>query len=78
MTAAEAPLALALSGALTTVTVAERRDEILRKVCTPKPCIMRSERGMARSLIAHISMCVVSGIREAKSQNVSWALAACG
>lgn len=31
MTAAEAPEALALSGALTTVTVAERRDEILRR-----------------------------------------------
>jgi hypothetical protein len=39
---------------------------------------MRSERGMARSDMAHTSMCMVSGINEAKSQNVSCAEAACG
>ena len=49
-----------------------------RKVWTPKPSIMRRLRGMARSDMAHISMCVVSGISEAKSQKVSCALAACG
>ena len=50
-----------------------------RKVCTPKPCIMRKLRGRARSDITHISMCGrLSGISDTKSQNVSWALAACG
>lgn len=34
--------------------------------------------GMARSDISHISMWVDSGMSETKSQNVSWALAACG
>ena len=33
---------------------------------------------MARSDMAHISMCVISGDSEAKSQKVSCALAACG
>ncbi len=33
---------------------------------------------MARSLIAHMIMCIDSGISEMKSQNVSWADAACG
>jgi hypothetical protein len=42
-----------------------------RKVCTPKPSIIRSERGMPRSDIAHMIMCVLSGVREMKSQNVS-------
>ena len=32
-----------------------------RKVWTPKPSIMRSERGMARSDIAHIIMCMRLG-----------------
>jgi hypothetical protein len=32
-----------------------------RKVCTPKPSIMRSERGMVRSDIAHMSMWVALG-----------------
>ena len=45
---------------------------------TPKPSMKRSERGMARSDIVHSTMCVASGIREMKSQKVSWALAACG
>ena len=33
---------------------------------------------MVRSDIAHISMCMLSGMSVAKSQNVSWAEAACG
>ena len=49
-----------------------------RKLCTPKPSIMRSERGMVRSLIAHMIMCIDSGVSEMKSQSVSWALVACG
>ena len=49
-----------------------------RKVWMPKPSIIRSERGMARSDIAHISMWVASGISEAQSQNVSCAVPACG
>ena len=40
---------------------------------TPNPSIMRSERGIARSDIAHMIMCVDSGISPTKSQNVSWA-----
>jgi hypothetical protein len=49
-----------------------------RKVWTPKPSMVRRERGMVRSLIAHMIMWVDSGIRLMKSQKVSWALAACG
>jgi len=49
-----------------------------RKVWTPKPSMWRSERGTARSDIAHISMCMLSGISETKSQKVSCAEAACG
>ena len=44
----------------------------------PNPSIIRSERGMAGSDMAHISMWVDSGISDAQSQNVSWALPACG
>ena len=44
-----------------------------RKVWTPKPSIMRNERGMVRSDIAHMIMCVDSGISPMKSQNVSCA-----
>jgi hypothetical protein len=44
-----------------------------RKVCTPKPSIMRRLRGMPRSDITHISMWMVSGISEMKSQKVSCA-----
>ncbi len=33
---------------------------------------------MVRSLMCHMIMCIDSGISEMKSQNVSWALAACG
>lgn len=51
---------------------------INRKVWTPKPSIVRKERGMVRSLIAHMIMCDDSGISPMKSQKVSWALAACG
>ena len=39
---------------------------------------MRSDRGSVRSDMAHISIWVVSGISDAKSQNVSCADAACG
>ena len=44
----------------------------------PNPSIMRSDRGMARSDITQSSMCMLSGSRETKSQNVSCAEAACG
>ena len=44
-----------------------------RKVWTPKPSMNRNERGMARSDIVHITMCVASGIKEMKSQKLSWA-----
>ena len=44
----------------------------------PKPSIMRSERGMARSDMTQMTMCMLSGISEMKSQNVSCAEAACG
>ena len=49
-----------------------------RKVWTPKPSIMRKERGMARSDICHSVMWVDSGMSEAKFQKVLWALCACG
>ena len=45
---------------------------------TPKPSIIRYDRGMARSDIAHMSMCGDSGISDTKSQNVVWAVCACG
>ncbi|MNU04658.1 hypothetical protein D3C72_2491580 [compost metagenome] len=51
---------------------------ISRKVLTPNPSIMRRDRGIARSDMAHMTMCVLSGIRLMKSQKVSWALAAWG
>ena len=35
-------------------------------------------RGIARSDITHMIMCIDSGISEMKSQKVSWAEAACG
>ena len=38
----------------------------------------RNERGIARSDITHISMCVDSGISDTKSQKLSCADAACG
>ncbi len=38
----------------------------------------RNERGIARSDMIHISMCVDSGVREAKSQKLSCAVCACG
>ena len=49
-----------------------------RKVWTPKPSIVAKLRGMARSLITHISMWALSGVSETKSQNVSCADCACG
>ena len=45
---------------------------------TPKPSIIRKLRGMARSDMTHMIMCMDSGMREMKSQNVSWAEAAWG
>ena len=47
-----------------------------RKVCTPKPSMVRNERGMARSDIAHITWWVASVCSETKSQNVSCAVCA--
>ena len=44
-----------------------------RKVWTPKPSMNRNDLGMARSDIVHITMWVASGIREMKSQKLSWA-----
>ena len=44
----------------------------------PKPSIMRRLRGIARSDMTHMIMCIDSGMSEMKSQNVSWAEAACG
>ena len=49
-----------------------------RKLWTPKPSMNRYERGIARSDIVHITMCVASGISEMKSQKLSWADWACG
>ena len=49
-----------------------------RKVWTPKPSMVRYERGMPRSDIAHITWCVASVWVDTKSQNVSWAVCACG
>ena len=48
------------------------------KVCTPNPSIMRRLLGIARSLMAHIIMCILSGMREMKSQKVSCAEPAWG
>ena len=38
----------------------------------------RNERGMARSDITHMIMCMLSGVSEMKSQKVSCADCACG
>jgi hypothetical protein len=43
-----------------------------------KPFDGAQAAGMVRSLMIHITMCMDSGISEMKSQNVSWAEAACG
>ena len=45
---------------------------------TPKPSIMRNERGMARSDMIHMTMCMLSGVSEMKSQKVSCAVCAWG
>jgi hypothetical protein len=45
-------------------------------VWTPKPSIILKLLGMARSDIAHMIMCMDSGINDTKSQNVSCAEAA--
>src|ERR1035437_4746407 len=44
---------------------------ISRKLCTPKPSIIRNERGMVLSDMIHITICMDSGVSEMKSQNVS-------
>ena len=49
-----------------------------RKVWTPKPSIVRNERGMPRSLMFHMTWCVASVCSDTKSQNVSWADCAWG
>ncbi len=49
-----------------------------RKVWTPKPSIMRNERGIARSDIVHMIMWKLSGVRLMKSQKLSCAEAAWG
>ena len=49
-----------------------------RKVWTPKPSIVRNDRGMARSRHDPHHMWVDSGCRETKSQKVSCADWACG
>ncbi len=43
-----------------------------------KPSIKRKERGMARSDMTHMIMCMDSGVRLMKSQKLSWADWACG
>ncbi len=49
-----------------------------RKVWTPKPSMVRKERGIARSDMTHMIMWKLSGVRLMKSQKLSWAEAACG
>ncbi|RAO58050.1 hypothetical protein PSN01_02968 [Micromonospora saelicesensis] len=49
-----------------------------RKVCTPKPSIVRYERGMPRSDMFQMVWCCASVCSDTKSQKVSWALCACG
>ena len=49
-----------------------------RKVWTPKPSIVRYERGMPRSLMFHMTWWVASVCSETKSQKVSCADCACG
>lgn len=41
---------------------------------TPKPCIMRNERGIPRSLMTQLNICVASEWRYWKSQKLLWAL----
>ena len=49
-----------------------------RKVWTPKPSMKRNERGIVRSDMIHMIMCMLSGESEMKSQKLSWAVCACG
>ena len=49
-----------------------------RKVWTPNPCMNRKERGIARSDMTHMIMCIDSGVRLMKSQKLSCADCACG
>jgi hypothetical protein len=48
------------------------------KVRTPDPSMNRKERGMARSDMTHMIMCIDSGVSEMKSQKLSCAGCACG
>ena len=47
-------------------------------MCTPNPSMKRNDRGIARSDMIHMSMCVDSGMSDAKSQKLSCAVCACG
>ena len=65
--------------------VKQRLPSLLMRqnVLTPKPFIMRNERGMPRSDMAHMSVCIVSGARPKKSQALScavwaWGISLCG
>ena len=51
---------------------------VSRKVWTPKPSIIRYERGMPRSLMFQMVWCCASVCSETKSQKVSWADCAWG
>ena len=44
----------------------------------PKPSMVRKLRGMVRSDMIHMNMCMDSGVSETKSQKVSCAVCACG
>ena len=44
-----------------------------RKVWTPKPSIIRNDRGIPRSDMTHMMWCIAPGINEMKSQKLSWA-----
>ena len=47
-----------------------------RKVWTPNPSMKRNDRGIVRSDMIHMTMCMLSGVSEMKSQKLSWAV--CG
>ncbi len=38
----------------------------------------RNDRGIVRSDMVHMTMCMASGVSEMKSQKLSWAVCACG
>jgi len=47
---------------------------IKRNVCTPNPSMNRKDRGIVRSDMIHITICIDSGVKEIKSQKLSWAV----